>query len=50
MGMAAENGHTQVVKWLNYNRTEGCTAEAMRCAVEYGHFEMVDFLQSIQKK
>jgi hypothetical protein len=41
---AAHYGHLEIVKWLYYNRTEGCTTFAMRSAAENGHLEIVKWL------
>ncbi len=40
MDFASDNGHLDVVKWLHYNRTEGCTRKAMDYA-ENGHVDVV---------
>lgn len=29
MDWAASNGHLEVVKWLHYNRTEGCSQNTL---------------------
>ena len=49
MNKAAENGHLDIVKFLHYNRIEGCTTDAMDHAAEYGHLDIVKFLQNNRK-
>ena len=46
---AAKRGHLEVIKWLHYNRSEGCTTKAlslkaMDLAAENGHLEVVKWL------
>lgn len=41
---AAACGQLEVVKYLNENRTEGCTEDAMNYAAENGHLEVVKYL------
>ena len=45
MDCVAERGHLEIVKWLHFNRTEGCTTKAMDCAAEKGHLEVVKCLK-----
>ena len=44
MDSAADNGHFEIVKYLNLNRSEGCSVRAMDSAAENGHFEIVKYL------
>lgn len=44
MDCAAANGHPDVVKWLQLNRSEGCTSNAMDFAAANGHLEIVQWL------
>ncbi|KDO28661.1 hypothetical protein SPRG_06516 [Saprolegnia parasitica CBS 223.65] len=44
MGMAAANGHLEVVQFLHVNRTEGCTVDALDGAVLFGHIDVGRFL------
>lgn len=39
MDSAAENGHLEVVQWMHWNRSEGCTTSAMNGAASkrFGH-------------
>ena len=37
----------EIVKFLQENRTEGCTEDAMKWAASYGHLEIVKFLRDI---
>ncbi len=41
---ACKNGDLYLVKFLHYNRTEGCTKDAMDWASANGHLEVVEFL------
>jgi hypothetical protein len=50
MGLAASNGHLEVVKWLHENRMEGCTKYAMDWAAWYGHLEVVKWLHENRKE
>lgn len=49
---AAQNGHLPVVTFLQKNHTEGCTTNAMECAMDWasqnGHLPVVTFLR-VQK-
>ena len=44
MNWAAQGGHLEVVEFLHFNRSEGCTTLAMDRAAEEGHLEVVEFL------
>jgi hypothetical protein len=44
MDRAATDDHLKVVKFLNENRSEGCTLIAFRSAVRNNHLEVVQFL------
>lgn len=44
MTCAARNGYLEFVKWLHYNRKEGCTKKAMDLAAMNGNLEVVKFL------
>ncbi|EQC33905.1 hypothetical protein SDRG_08585 [Saprolegnia diclina VS20] len=44
MNEAATNGHLEVVKFLHFNRTEGCTIGALEWAILNGHLDVVRFL------
>jgi|UniRef100_K3X7X7 hypothetical protein len=44
MDSAAFAGHLQVVQWLHYNRSEGCTAHAMDSAAACGRVDIVRWL------
>jgi hypothetical protein len=44
MNEAAGNGHLEMVQWLHFNRTEGCTTSAMNLAVENSHLEVIKWL------
>ncbi|CAM9941389.1 unnamed protein product, partial [Ectocarpus sp. 12 AP-2014] len=44
MDGAAENGSLEVVKWLHYNRQEGCTGDAIFLAAKTGHADVVQWL------
>ncbi|OWY93471.1 hypothetical protein PHMEG_00037128 [Phytophthora megakarya] len=46
MDIAAANGHLAVVKWLHFNRPEGCTIAAMNKAASHGHIDVVQWLHS----
>ncbi|KAG6949577.1 hypothetical protein JG688_00014567 [Phytophthora aleatoria] len=46
MDAAARAGHLPVVKWLHFNRSEGCTAYAMHFPVVIGHLPLVQWLHS----
>lgn len=41
---AAENGHFDVVEWLNLHRTEGCSSNAMDAACSTGNLKIVKYL------
>ena len=41
--------HLDIVKFLHYNRIEGCTTDAMDYAAEYGHLDIVKLLQNNRK-
>ncbi len=43
MDLAAECGNFELVKWLHYNRDEGCT-DALEYAAINGHLEIAEFL------
>jgi hypothetical protein len=38
----------EVVKFLHFNRTEGCTTKAMVWATMNGHLEIVEFLRRVK--
>jgi hypothetical protein len=40
MDHSACYGHLHVVKWLHFNRTEGCTTVGMDLAANRGHLEV----------
>ena len=42
--MASHNGHRDIVKFLHFNRNEGCTEWAMNWASKNGHTDIVNFL------
>ncbi|EGG22289.1 hypothetical protein DFA_04407 [Cavenderia fasciculata] len=44
MDDACSNGFIDIVKYLHYNRTEGCTTYAMDNAARYGHLNILKFL------
>ncbi|EGG21834.1 hypothetical protein DFA_01720 [Cavenderia fasciculata] len=44
MGVAARNGHLDIVKFLHYNRTEGCVVDGLSLAARGGHLDIVKFL------
>jgi hypothetical protein len=44
MDSAAFYGHFEVVKYLHFNRTEGCTMGALDCSTSEGHLDIVKFL------
>ena len=44
MNGAAGSGNLGVVRWLHYNRNEGCTKHAMNLAAGNGHLEVVKWL------
>ena len=44
MNWAANNGHLDVVKWLHYNRSEGCTVAAMNWAANNNHLNVIKWL------
>ncbi|EGG19222.1 hypothetical protein DFA_02471 [Cavenderia fasciculata] len=44
MNYAAQFGHFEIVKFLHFNRTEGCTVDAMDQASSNGFLEIVKFL------
>ncbi|KAF1334122.1 Abc transporter g family member 31, partial [Globisporangium splendens] len=44
MDVAAKNCHLDIVKFLHYNRSEGCSTLAMNNAAAYGYLEIVQFL------
>ncbi|KDO28556.1 hypothetical protein SPRG_06414 [Saprolegnia parasitica CBS 223.65] len=44
MDNAAANGHLEVVRFLHFNRTEGCTTKALDEAIRNGHLAIVRFL------
>ncbi|KAL7746687.1 hypothetical protein RI367_007966 [Sorochytrium milnesiophthora] len=46
MDTAAAYGNLDLVRWLHQNRTEGCTAEAMREAARAGYLSIVKFLHA----
>jgi hypothetical protein len=46
MDYAAREGHLEVVQWLQANRSEGCTTDAMDFAVDREHFELLLFLRA----
>jgi hypothetical protein len=41
---ATKNGCLEVVKWLHFNRREGCSHLALTRAAEKGHVEVVKWL------
>ena len=41
---AAENGHLDIVKYLHFNRSEGCSKYAIDKACEKNHIDIVKFL------
>jgi hypothetical protein len=47
---AAENGLLDVVKWLHFNRMEGCTDRTMIQAAWNGHLEVVKWLHENHKE
>ncbi|KAH9110144.1 hypothetical protein LEN26_013853 [Aphanomyces euteiches] len=46
MDVAAACGHLDIVKWLHYNRCEGCSTNAMDKAALGGHVDVVDWFHS----
>jgi hypothetical protein len=44
MDLAAGNGHLHIVKWIHFNRDEGCSHEAMDWAAEDGHLDVIEWL------
>jgi hypothetical protein len=44
MDGACASGYLAVVKWLHYNRSEGCTPQALRNAVQGGYLSIVKWL------
>ncbi|EFA81410.1 hypothetical protein PPL_05395 [Heterostelium album PN500] len=44
MDTACRLGNLEVVKYLHYNRSEGCTMEAIDISIENDHVEVVKFL------
>ena len=50
MDWAAQNGYLEIVKWLHFNRKEGCTFFAMNWAAHYGHLEIVKWLHLNRKE
>ncbi|OQR80566.1 hypothetical protein ACHHYP_17464 [Achlya hypogyna] len=44
MDGAAMNGHLDVVRFLHFERTEGCTESAATAAIARGHAAVVEFL------
>jgi hypothetical protein len=48
MDWAARRGHLEVVKWLHFNRTEGCTPRALNAAAAGGHVEVIKWLHENQ--
>ena len=50
MDIAASNGDLPIVKWLHYNRKEGCTTFAMDWAASYGHLDVVKWLHHNRKE
>jgi hypothetical protein len=49
MDFAAKYGELEIVEFLHNNRTEGYTANAIESAYWRDHFEVVEFLKSVQK-
>ena len=43
MNTAAEYGSIKIIKWLHYNRCEGCTEYAMDIAADDGNLEILEF-------
>ena len=50
MDYAAEKGNLEVIKWLHYNRNEGCTKKAMNWAANNGNLEIVKWLHENRKE
>lgn len=46
MDWAAVNGHFDVMKWLDANRTDGCSDAAVNSAAEAGNMEMLLWLDA----
>lgn len=44
MDQAARYGFAEVVSWLHFNRSEGCTRNAIDLAAREGHFGVVKWL------
>ena len=44
MDWAAMKGHLDVVKWLHFNRAEGCTEDAINWAAMNGHLDVIKWL------
>jgi len=44
MNWAARINHIEIVKWLHFNRSEGCTKQALKWAKLYHHREVVQWL------
>jgi len=50
MDKVASNGYFEMLKWLHYNRKEGCTKYAMDNAADNGHIEIVKWLHENRKE
>eukprot|EP01133_Synstelium_polycarpum_P013428 gene13428-15824_t len=46
MKFAARGGKLNVIQYLHYNRTEGCTTDAMDDACSSGYLEVVEYLHN----
>ena len=44
MDEAVRDGNLERLKFLHFNRTEGCTKTAMDDAAKNGHLEVIKFL------
>ncbi|GMF52477.1 unnamed protein product [Phytophthora fragariaefolia] len=46
MDGAARTGHLEIIRWLNANPSEGCTAKPIGGAVRNGHVELLVWLHA----
>ena len=46
MNAASREGYLEVVKWLHFNRSEGCSTNAIDLAAQNGHLGVVKWLHS----
>src|SRR3546814_6721985 len=50
MDCAAQNGHLDVLRWLDAHRYEGCTSWAMDHAAENGHLDVIEWLHNARNR